>query len=104
MGGQSFIGAIITMFILFLVVSFAITLLPYILIGILILYVYRKMIRPLFAGSSQRENFRENNYYRTNVEKEEEPPVVNQVKSVHDDVFFRQDHKVVDVDYDEEDK
>ncbi|MFH5836409.1 hypothetical protein ACHAL6_10075 [Proteiniclasticum sp. C24MP] len=68
------------------------------------MYVYRKMIRPLFAGNNQRENFKENNYYRTNVEKEEEPPVVNQVKSVHDDVFFRQDHKVVDVDYDEEDK
>lgn|SRR5690554_3680738 len=104
MGGQSFIRAIITMFILFLVISFAITLLPYILIGIIILYVYRKMIRPLFAGSNQRENFRENSYYKTNVEKEKEQPIVHQVKSVHDDVFFRQDHEVIDVDYDEQDK
>jgi len=104
MGGQSFIGALITMFVIFLVISFAITLLPYILIGILILYVYRRLIRPLFAANNQRENINENKYYKTNVEKEEDQPVVNQVKSVHDDVFFKQEHKVVDVDYDEDNK
>ncbi len=103
MGGQNFIGGIITMIIIFLVISFAITLLPYILLGIAILYFYRKLIRPLFGQTNQQQSYKEKNYYATNAEKEESP-VVNQVKSVHDDTFFRQDHKVVDVDYDDEQK
>ncbi|WP_312649841.1 hypothetical protein [Proteiniclasticum sp.] len=102
MGGQNFIGGIITMIIIFLVISFAITLLPYILLGIVVWYFYRKLIRPLF-GQTNQQAYKEKNYYATDVDKEE-APVVNQVKSVHDDTFFRQDHKVVDVDYDDEDK
>ena len=101
MGGQNFLGGIITMVVIFLIISFAITLLPYILLMIGVWYLYRKLIRPLFGAGNQTDNYKERNYYTPNVEKEESP-VVNQVKSVHDDTFFKQDHKVVDVDYDDQ--
>lgn len=103
MRGQSLIGTVVTMIILFFVISFAITLLPYILLGLVIWYFYRRLIRPLTGQSSQRETYKEKNYYTSKVEDEDIPPV-NQVKSVHDDTFFKQDHDVVDVDYDENDK
>ena len=105
MRGQSLIGFLISIVIIFLVISFAITLLPYILLGFGIWYFYRRLIRPLFSGNTGESYKRkEENYYRSHSEptvKETEPPVT-QVKSVHDDTFFSQDHKVVDVDYDEE--
>ncbi len=104
MGGQNIIGALITMFVFFIVISFAITLLPYIVIMISIWYVYRRLIKPLFAHNNRREDFKEKNYYNINVDKVDDQPIVHQVKSVHDDVFFRQEHKVVDVDYDEDNK
>lgn len=103
MGGQNLMGGLITMIIIFLVISFAITLLPYILLGIAIWYFYRKLIRPIFNQGNQQQAYKEKNYYATNADKEE-TPVVNQVKSVHDDTFFKQDHNVVDVDYDEKRK
>ncbi len=105
MRGQSLVGFLISIVIIFLVISFAITLLPYILLGFGIWYFYRRLIRPLFSGTTGESYKRkEENYYRSYSEptvKENEPPVT-QVKSVHDDTFFSQDHKVVDVDYDEE--
>lgn len=103
MRGQSLLGTVITMIILFFVISFAITLLPYILLGIVIWYFYRRLIRPLTGQSNPGETYKEKNYYTSTVEDADTPPV-NQVKSVHDDTFFKQDHDVVDVDYDENSK
>lgn len=105
MRGQSLVGFLVSLVIIFFVISFAITLLPYILLGFGIWYIYRRLLRPLFSGANGEGHKRkEENYYRSYTEtsaKEEEPPV-NQVKSVHDDTFFTQDHKVVDVEYDDE--
>lgn len=105
MRGQSLVGFLVSVVILFLVISFAITLLPYILLGFGIWYIYRRVIRPIFSGSTEESYQRkQENYYKSDTESttiNDEPPV-NQVKSVHDDTFFSQDHKVIDVDYDDE--
>lgn len=105
MNGQSLFGFLVSMAVLFLVVSFAITLLPYILLGFLIWYLYKRLLKPLFSGASESGNQKkESNYYKsyTAETRREEEPVVNQVKSVHDDTFFAQEHKVVDVEYDDD--
>jgi|SRR5690554_6915973 len=105
MRGQSLVGFLVSVVILFIVISFAITLLPYILLGFGIWYIYRRVIRPIFSGSTEeRYQRKQENYYKSDTESttiNDEPPV-NQVKSVHDDTFFSQDHKVIDVDYDDE--
>lgn len=105
MRGQNLVGFLVSMVIIFAVVSFAITLLPYILLGFGIWYIYRRLVRPLFSGANGERNQRkEENYYRSHTESavKEDEPLVNQVKSVHDDTFFSQDHNVIDVEYDDE--
>ncbi len=106
MRGPSLIGTLISVMFFFLIIRFAFRLFPYLLIGYLIWYFYSKLIKPMFSRG-QDENVRGGNtYYKTNVDKEEESvdPLNHQVKSVHDEQFFKQDHNVIDVDYDEENK
>ncbi len=106
MRNSSFIGTLISILIFFFVMTFAIRLLPYLLIGYLIWYVYRKLIKPIFNKGQEGNTYQgRTNYQRgTNTEPEQEDPLINQVKSVHDDQFFKQDHKVIDVDFEDEEK
>lgn len=92
-------GIVIFLVVLLLLVSFALTLLPYMLLIWGIWYVYAKLIRPLWSrmtGEPTRtEDFRR--------EPPQEAPVMDQqVKSVQDEEFFQQSHHVVEVDYEEE--
>ena len=105
MRGQSLIGTIVGTVIFFLILSFAIRLLPYILLGLLVWYFVRAIMKPL-TGQKETEDAwekKENNYYSPKAESEDHV-ADSQVKSVYDDDFFKQDHDVVDVDYDEEEK
>ena len=106
MRNSSFIGTLLSILIFFFVIRFAFRLLPYILIGYLIWYFYRKLIKPFFNRGQERNAYQSRtNYQRdTNTKTEQEDPLINQVKSVHDDQFFKQDHKVIDVDFDDKEK
>lgn len=102
MNGQRMIGFMVTMAILILIGAFLITLLPYILFGLLLVYVYRQFIRPIF--SQKNEQTQEYKSYQSSYERSDvgEDPLADQVKSVHDDSFFKKEHKVIDVDYDDD--
>lgn len=94
-----------------LVLTFAITLLPYILVFAFIWFVVKSLLRPFTSrGSSsysgrpegEGETYRKA-YEARPTESTDDPVIDNQVKSVQDEDFFRQNHEVVDVNYDEED-
>ncbi len=106
MRGPSLIGTVISLLIFFYIIRFAFYLFPYLFIGYLIWYVYRKLVKPFFFKGQDDNTYGNNGQYRGNVEKEEDvvDPLSHQVKSVHDDQFFKQDHNVVDVDYEDEDE
>lgn len=108
MRGQSLIGTIFIAVIVMVLLSFAISFLPYILIGALIWYLVKSIVRPFLGQSGQseqREQWERKESSSYSPEAEPEDPIVdNQVKSVYDDEFFKQQHHVVDVDYEEEDK
>lgn len=97
----------IIMFIL--VLTFAVTLLPYILIFGFIWFVVKSLLRPFTSRSSsyqgrpegEGEAYRKS-YEARPTETSGDPVIDNQVKSVQDEDFFRQNHEVVDVNYDEE--
>jgi len=105
MRGQSLIGTIFIAIIAMVLLSVTISFLPYILIGAFIWYLVKSIIRPFLGQSGQREQGERKESSTYSPESEPEDPIVdNQVKSVYDDEFFKQQHHVVDVDYEEEDK
>ena len=99
------IGTILGTVIILVILSFAITLLPYIILGLLVWYFVRAIMKPLIGQKETGDTWekKENDYYSPKAESED-PVADSQVKSVYDDDFFKQEHNVVDVDYDEEDK
>ncbi len=102
----SIIGTLISFLIFFYIIRFAINLFPYLLIGYLIWYFYRKLVKPFFSKEQSNHDYGRGGEYRSNTPPEEEvqDPLSHQVKSVHDDQFFKQDHNVVDVDYEDEEE
>lgn len=94
-----------------LVLTFAVTLLPYILIFGFIWFVVKSLLRPFTSRGSSSYQGRpegEGEAYRKTYEARPtetpgDPVIDNQVKSVQDEDFFRQNHEVVDVNYDEDD-
>lgn len=105
MRGQSLIGTIFIAVIVMILLSVTISFLPYILIGAFIWYLVKSIVRPFLGQSDKREQWERKESSSYSPESEPEDPIVdNQVKSVYDDEFFRQQHHVVDVDYEEEDK
>jgi len=105
MRGQSLIGTIFIAIIVMILLSVTISFLPYILIGAFLWYLVKSIIRPFLGQSEQREQWERKESSTYSPESEPEDPIVdNQVKSVYDDEFFKQQHHVVDVDYEEEDK
>lgn len=105
MRSPSLIGTLISIFMFIVILRFAFFLLPYLLIGYLIWYFYRRLIQPIFNTNKTESQNDKTGYYRSNVNQEEvkKDPLSHQVKSVHDDQFFKQDHNVVEVDYEDED-
>lgn len=108
MRGQSLIGTIFIAVIVMILLSVTISFLPYILIGAFIWYLVKSIFRPFLGQGEQREQReqwqrKESSSYSPEAEPED-PIVDNQVKSVYDDEFFKQQHHVVDVDYEEDKK
>lgn len=104
--GPSLLGTLVSVLMFIFILRFAFFLLPYLLIGYLIWYFYRRLIKPLFSNGRGENTYERKENYRANTNKEEEneDPLAHQVKSVHDDQFFKQDHHVVDVDYEDEEE
>lgn len=101
MNGRSLIGTLVFTVVVILVLSLAISLLPYILLVGMIWYFYRSLIRPMFSGRTS-EKREDSGVYTPKSDSGIDETMDHQVKSVRDESFFQQKHDVVDVDYDED--